>query len=200
MPVRSQQNHFNLLCYPALVLLSACSSFSGIARAQNAGTPSWSAYDGGQYDTINLQNLNVSLNIPVMSKSGAFPLTASLVSGGASIINFNPQLGTITPGIVSLPIIQSINGLISPSGYAQALPGRTITNLLCPSGGGTGTATQWSAWYLQFPDGTQHDLPGVDTVYGGPTCSTSFTDTVIDGTGWTVTINGGNYYNYGSAT
>ena len=35
----------------------------------------------GEYDTINLQNLNVLLNMPVMSKSGAFPLNLSWQAG-----------------------------------------------------------------------------------------------------------------------
>jgi len=178
-------------------VLAALLSFAGLGWGQNnAGTPSWSAYDGGQYDTINLQNLNVSLNIPVMSKSGAFPLTASLISGGASIVNYNTSTGQITPGIVSLPLIQSINGLISPSGYAVALPGSSIPDLLCPNGNGT-TATQYDNWYIQFPDGTRHGFPGTDVVYGGPSCSTSFTDVVGDSSGWTATINGGSYYTYG---
>ena len=57
-------------------------SSAGIATGQvSPGLVSWSAYDGGLYDTINLQNLNVTLNIPVMSKSGAFPFNFNLVGG-----------------------------------------------------------------------------------------------------------------------
>ena len=31
----------------------------------NPGTPSWSAYDSHEIDTINLQNLNIVLSVPV---------------------------------------------------------------------------------------------------------------------------------------
>ena len=52
----------------ALPLLASLVSFAGLAGGQvNPGTPSFSAYDSDQYDTINLQNLNVALNVPVMS-------------------------------------------------------------------------------------------------------------------------------------
>jgi hypothetical protein len=53
-----------------LFALTAFFCFTALAAGHfNPGTPSWSAYDSGQYDTINLQNLNVSLNVPVMSKT-----------------------------------------------------------------------------------------------------------------------------------
>jgi len=42
--------------------------------AQNTtGTPNWSAFDGGQYDSINLQNLSVQLNLPVFQKLRGLP-------------------------------------------------------------------------------------------------------------------------------
>jgi hypothetical protein len=60
-------------------VFAAILSFAGLAGGQvNPGTPSFSAYDSHQYDVLNLQNLNVALNVPVMSKSGAFPFHASL--------------------------------------------------------------------------------------------------------------------------
>ena len=60
-----------------LVAFTASLSFARLAGGQ---VNSWYAvsglgfYDSGQYDTINLQNLNVSVSIPFMSKSGALPI------------------------------------------------------------------------------------------------------------------------------
>src|ERR1700722_9705630 len=41
----------------------------------NPGLPSYAAFDSRGLDTINLHNLNVLLNIPIMGKSGAFPFS-----------------------------------------------------------------------------------------------------------------------------
>ena len=169
---------------------------TGLAGAQvNPGTPSFSAYDSHQYDTVNLQNLSVSLNIPVMSKNGAFPFNAAL-TGGDSYISFKG--GTLQPGILATPLTPSINGVLSPFGYAQVLPAATTT-VTCPSGDGDGSAYEYKSWYLQFPDGTVHSLPATDIVYGGASCSTTLTDQVIDGSGWTLTINGGLFYSSSQA-
>jgi RHS repeat-associated protein len=165
------------------------------AGQTNAGTPSFSAYDGGQYDTINLQNLNVSLNVPVMSKSGAFPFNASL-TGGDSYFSYNGT--SLQPGILAQPITPIVNGILSPFGYTQVLAS-TTSSVTCPSGDGTGSATKYSGWYLQMTDGTVHSLPSSDVAYGGTSCSSTLTDQVIDGTGWTVTIVGGTY-NAGTQT
>jgi RHS repeat-associated protein len=165
--------------------------FAGFAGGQvNPGTPSFSAYDSHQYDTINLQNLDVSLNVPVMSKSGAFPFSAAL-TGGNSYIYYNGS--TLQPGILTVPLSPSINGVLSPFGYAIAYPA-TTTSVSCPSGDGSGTANKYSGWFIEFPDGTIHNLPVTDVAYGGASCSSTLTDQVIDGTGWTLTINGGTFY------
>jgi RHS repeat-associated protein len=157
------------------------------------GHPSFVPQDCGQYDCVNLQNLTVSLNIPVMSKSGAFPFNAALV-GGDSYFSYN---GTnLQPGILAQPITPQIDGILSPFGYAQVLYGHTYTGSACPSGDGTGSFVQYLGLYLQMPDGTVHALPSTDSVYTpgtGSTCHTMLSDQVIDGTGWTVALNGSTY-------
>ena len=174
-----------------LHVLVAFLCFAGLAGGQvNPGTPSFSAYDSQQYDTVNLQNLSVSLNIPVMSKNGAFPFSASLI-GGDSYVSYNGT--TLQPGILTVPLSPAINGVLSPYGYAIALPA-TTTSVSCPSGDGSGTATKYSGWYLLFPDGTVHSLPVTDVAYGGASCTSTLTDQTTDGTGWTLTINGGTFY------
>jgi hypothetical protein len=60
--------------------------FGGLAWGQvNPGYPSFNPQDCGQHDCINLQNLNVSLNVPVMSKSGAFPFSFAWVGAGSYV-------------------------------------------------------------------------------------------------------------------
>lgn len=184
--------HFQLRLFAAL---AAIICLLGFARAQvSPGMPSFSAYDSHTIDTVNLQNLNVALNIPVMSKSGALPFNATL-TGGNSYFYYN---GTnVQPGVLAVPLTPSINGVLSPFGYAFVLPATTTANATCPHGYGTGTANEYSDWYLQFPDGTVHNLPITDSAYGGTSCSSSFTDQVLDGTGWMVTVNGGMFYSSG---
>jgi RHS repeat-associated protein len=180
------------LPYMVASLIALLSLAVPLAGQANGGTPKWSAYDSGQYDTISLQNLSVSLNVPVMSKAGAFPFRAVL-TGGDSYFSFNGS--SLQPGILGVPLTPSINGVLSPFGYAIVLPA-TTSGVTCPSTYGSGTATEYTNWYLQFPDGTTHYLSvGVkDVVYGGPSCSSTLTDTVLDGSGWTVTINGHLFY------
>ena len=93
---------FRTLCICILTLAT-------LAEGQiSPGTPSFSAFDRGQYDIVNLQNLNVLLNVPVMSKSGAFPFNASLV-GGDSYFSYNGS--TLQPGILAQPISQRLRCL-----------------------------------------------------------------------------------------
>ena len=173
-------------CYIFVTLLS----FAGLAGAQVApGQPSFIPQNCGQYDCVNLQNLNVSLNVPVMSKSGAFPFSATLVGGDSYISYISPNL---QPGILAQPITPSIDGLLSPFGYTRLLS-TTHTVQGCPSTYGTGPSVAYYSLYLQFPDGTTHALPTSAYFYSGINCSSTVTAQVIDGTGWTVTVVGGSY-------
>jgi hypothetical protein len=158
------------------------------------GFPSFVPQDCGQYDCVNLQNLTVSLNVPVMSKSGAFPFNAALL-GGDSYFSYN---GTnLQPGIVTTPITPAINGVLSPYGYAEVFYSSSSTGATCPSGAtGSGPYIEYTHLFLQMPDGTVHSLPASDVVYTpgtSSTCASTLTDQVIDGTGWTITINGSIY-------
>jgi RHS repeat-associated protein len=168
-------------------------SLAGIAAGQvSPGIVSWSAYDSGMYDTINLQSLNVTLNIPVMSKSGAFPFNFNLVGGDSYISTNIVHLG---PGTEAAPLVGTANGALGSFSGAEAVGGggyvqvsyfTHTTGAFCPGGGST---TKYSNWYIQFPDGTLHFLPAADYVLGTG-CPTSFTDQVVDGTGYTVSVTG----------
>jgi len=183
-----------------LFVLATFLPFVGVAGGQvNPGMPSFIPQNCGQYDCINIQNLNVSLNIPVMSKSGAFPLNAAM-SGEDSYIGSD---GTgLVPGIISTPLLTSANGNVGGLTIVGNAGGTVTSGVACPPGDGTGTATEYQGWYLITADGTRHPLPATDAMYGGTSCSSSLTDTTIDGSGYTLTINsaGANYaYSSGGA-
>jgi hypothetical protein len=165
-------------------------SFAGIATGQvSPGVVSWSAYDSGQYDTINLQSLNVSLNIPIMSKSGAFPFNFNLTGGDSYVTKNIVHLGA---GMLAVPLEGTANGALGKFSGADggggliSIMNTHTTGAFCPGGGST---TKYSNWYLQFPDGTQHFLPATDYTLGTG-CPTSFTDQVIDGTGYSLSVTG----------
>jgi len=156
----------------------------------NLGTPSWSIYDGGEYDTLNLQNLNVSLNIPVMSKAGAIPFNFALSNGSVSGVYGVVSTGQMYTTMTNSRLLGIANHLLGPppSYYTVTysyVGSRTVT---CPSGYGSGSATQYYGWFIVFSDGTLHWLPSTDYTYSGTTCSGYFTDQVIDGTGYTLSF------------
>jgi hypothetical protein len=169
--------------------VAALLSLVGQAVGQvNPGFPSFTPQDCGQYDCINLQNLNVSVNIPIMSKSGAFPF--SFYANGLQSYVENPA-GTILPGdetIAGTPtngLSMSANAIGPFAPYAWYTTKAIVT---CPSGDGTGTATKYTGWYIVLSDGTNHPLPATDAAYVSTSCAGSFTDTTIDGSGYTATI------------
>jgi RHS repeat-associated protein len=151
----------------------------------DGGTPPWLAYDVGAVDTISIANLNVMLNVPVMSKNGAIPFTANLV-GGDSLLSYNSTSTQLTPGIVAMPLTPMVSGILSPFGYTQVL-GIKGADYICGSGDGN----QYYGFYLQFADGTTHNLPG--SLIVGSACTGSLTTQPLDGSGWTVTINASTY-------
>ncbi len=174
--------------------LAAFFCFPGFAKAQaTPGTPSWSAYEKHQYDTINLQNLNVMLNVPVMNKSGAFPFKATYSGIPSYVALQGVHDQTLTPGATIPPgtFLLVINGILSPEyGTGYAAPGLTTSGVQCPNGDGSGTATMYSQWSVEDATGTFHYLPNTDASYAGSTCSGGFTDQVTDGTGYTLSVTG----------
>ena len=148
------------------IALAALLSFIGLAHGQVApGYPSFVPQDCGQYDCINLQNLNVSLNVPVYSKSGAFPFNLSM-SGANSY--FLASGGFLAPGVTYTPLLVSVNNLVgelAPIGYG------TPTSTTCPLADGGGAATEYSNWHIITNDGTFHYFPATDVIYVGTTCT-----------------------------
>jgi RHS repeat-associated protein len=153
------------------------------------GTPSFSTYDTDPsgYTTINLQNLNVAMNVPMFNKPGAIPFELALTGANSYVYGSS----TLEPGYPKVPLVGVVNGVVGyPYYYVMAFPGVTYTGVLCPSQYGSGLAEQYGSWYLQMADGTQHPLPTTDYSYHGSSCSSSFTATTLDGSGYTVSITG----------
>jgi RHS repeat-associated protein len=176
---------FCLLCGISLVAFFVSSTAGQVAP----GYPSFSAYDSHEVDTVNLANLNVVLNMPVMAKAGAFPFRFSLTGGDSYVY---PGSSSLEPGVLAVPLVGSANGILGIEG--NGLESQQIANFTCANG--TGVSEKWSNWVLVFADGTIHPLPASDFVIssdllGFPgNCPTSFTDTTIDGSGYTVTVTG----------
>jgi hypothetical protein len=159
-------------------------SFVGLIQAQvDTGTPSFSAYESHQVDTINLQNLAVSLSVPVMSKSGAFPFSFSFSGAPSSVYTI---VTSVYPGIGQQPFAGLVNGILGYYGQISAYA--TVSAVTCPSSYGSGSAFEYSNWYILLADGTRHYLPTTDVIYVGTSCSNSFTDVTIDGSGYTLSV------------
>jgi hypothetical protein len=160
--------------------------FSSFADAQvQPGYPSFSAFDSHEVDTVDLMNNNILLNVPVMSKSGAFPLSAAIKGNFYVYVSGSSwELGTGS-SLVPSPLSLLANNFLF-AGYS-ALPATSVT-AYCP--GGTTLTTRFSNWYILTADGTTHWLPSSDSSLESP-CATSFTDTTTDGSGFTLSVTGG---------
>jgi hypothetical protein len=166
-----------------------------VAAQVAAGLPNFSAYDAHEVDAVNLQDNTVTLKVPVRTKPGAFPFSATLMA--TSFMGRIPGLpGTLSPSMVlgvgtnpGAPFVYIVDGRIGFNGTAGINGGANTQTTLSPCGGYP--ATQYSQYYVTTPDGTQHPLPPSDSAiqsYGS--CTTSFTDTTIDGSGITATFSG----------
>jgi hypothetical protein len=170
----------SLLALPAVVWLALLST-----AQVNPGVPSFSAYDSHEIDTIDLLNNNIVLHLPVVSKSGAFPLDFSLVGNSFMSTNASGWIASLT---YTWPIAGAANGILSRVNNSSAESTKTVS-ATCPGGGST---TKFMNWVVTFADGTVHPLPTTDYTdsYGsGLSClNASFTDTTIDNSGLTVSV------------
>lgn len=167
----ARRDNKHQLTFP-LCILAAFIFLSGSAGGQvNPGTPPFSSYDSHGVDTVNLQNLNVSLNIPVMSKPGAIPFSYGL--SGNLYVYLDPTTW--------VPSIQT--GLATEDGRA-GVGYQHNPPTFCPDG--MTSTTMYTNWYVVLGDGTKHyDTSGSFTDTRG--CYyTTFTETVSDGSGYTL--------------
>jgi len=171
----------------SLCLLVAFLLFAELAGGQVApGLPSFVPQDCHEVDCVNLQNGNVTLRAPVASKSGAFPFNFGLV-GNFYVYkngsNWEPAQYT-SIGEPAGGLIASLNGILPIWGFPLVY--NTPVGAICPGGGGT---VEYVNWYLQFANGTIHYFPTTDFTDQQGCFHSSFTDQVIDGSGWTITAN-----------
>ncbi len=69
----------NNILRSALLITALCISARTVAAQVATGTPPLGSFGGGPFDTVNLANLNVHLDIPVLSKAGrGLPFTYDL--------------------------------------------------------------------------------------------------------------------------
>jgi len=177
--LRSHSNLFSPLSL--CIALAALVPFVGLAHGQVApGYPSFVPQDCGQYYCINLQNLNVSLNVPVYSKSGAFPFN----------FGFYGNFYMIEGGGLWEPSIVYAAGALTPSasGVGTFVTFTNQTNTTCP--GGSPATIKYSDWVVNDPLGTRHPLPTTDfTDSQGCLSGSGFTAQTTDNTGYTAVVN-----------
>jgi RHS repeat-associated protein len=158
---------------------------SALAYGQvSVGTPSFSAYDSHEVDTINLLNNNIIMNIPVRSKAGLIPFSYAL-SG-------NYAMSAVQSGhfIVWLPTGPPLAPKGIESSFVGSAAPTTTSNATCPNGNAT---IKYTNWFVAWPNGTSSPLPTTDytdikTDGSGASClsGSGFTAQTIDGTGLTV--------------
>jgi YD repeat-containing protein len=162
-----------------LCVFAAFLSFARLAEGQVApGTPNFVPEDCHEADCVDLMNNNVTLHVPVMSKSGAFPFSFSLTGADSYITPAGP-------GVLDVPLSGLANSILGLGGF---MGWTSLTHGTCSTG--SGAAITYSGFYVKTGDGTIHPLPPADYVISSATCPTSLTDMTTDGSGFTATIAG----------
>lgn len=170
----------------AFVTLLVASIPPAIGQAPIQTMPTTSPYeDHGAY-SINLQNLNVVLTFPIVSKAGAIPFN-STASGtvndyGSASNSINPILFTSSQFSASAsPIGTDVGMLFSQSAVQTCSDGtqyQNFTNFAVASANGSA-----------HPLANTHTLtvPYFGSAVGACITKTSFTDTTVDSSGIGVT-------------
>jgi hypothetical protein len=160
-------------------LLLFCLPVCAFAQGSGPGFPVTSPQDCIGGVCVNLQSLSVSVVVPVMSKSGAFPFNFSF-AGNFYMIEGG---GGWEPSIMFAAgqFTQSASGIGTVPGYS------TPTSTTCP--GGSPATVKYTNWFVQDSTGTRHPLPS--NVYAdsqGCLSGSGFTTQTIDGSGYTATV------------
>lgn len=160
----------------------------GSALGQQDGVPNFSAADVHEYDTINLYTLTPTINIPVINKRGAIPLSIALTAQQTCLGSSQSQdIQYACPSDFGI----YLGDLEVVTTYQNAV------KLQCPN---TGFAYSFSGWDVYSSDGLDaHLLPYNDGLLinmpasgqipqGNCTAVYSFTDIVTDDSGYSATI------------
>jgi RHS repeat-associated protein len=153
-------------------------------------SPTFSAIESHEVDSINLQNLTVLLSAPTISKSGAFPFSFTL-NGSSSCIagtSWYCGIGLLKESSVGYVLKGIGTGIV---GYT-AMSTNAIGNFYyCPDG--VTETLNLSGWVIVDNFGIHHPLPPGDYVdEWGCTSHNSFIDHTTDGSGLTLSIHAAN--------
>lgn len=158
----------------ALATLSILLSSPATAQI-SIGTPKFGSFDGGQFDTVNLGNLNVHFAIPIVHKAGrgvplAYDLTydssvwSPVTSGSTTSWQPATKWGWSTPWV-------------GAAGYiATQETGGQCTTLVDVNGQWvyevTGGWQNYTNWQYIDNNGVAHSFPGVQWSFSGGSCGT----------------------------
>lgn len=164
--------------------------FIGTAAAQVAtGVPPFNSFGGGPFDTINLADLNIHFQVPIMNKSGRGMPFWYVLSYDSSMWMPGTSNGQST-------WVQSPNGgwTAQSNGLTGSLTSSGTTSYCYDANGHPlGTIVNTSFTYHDVA-GTAHNWPNVWTMYNtgcSGTSSTRYTGGNGDGSGLTLTANQG---------
>jgi RHS repeat-associated protein len=170
-----------------VVLLLMISSAPCFAQAAT-GTPPFGSFAGGP-DIVNLSNLNVQINIPVLSKAGRMmPFVYNL--------GYNSSIWAPLGASGSQSWVPATSNFAWPSLLQASQPLGFISNTLtiadCRNSGGgeePGVHT-YSNWNYEDPSGALHFFAGTTRVNLCADTTTLFTATTTDGSGYTLAADG----------
>jgi hypothetical protein len=180
------------------VLFVSIVSGTCFAQDQNGGIPGFSSIESHQYDSINLQNLSVVLNIPIRAKAGPIPFNVSASGTSYAYATWDIVGNTFAWNIGSTAIFGNLTALLS-------IKYSTSTGT-CPNLTSTSIRSGWNA--VGF-GGTTHSFSGS---WDSQHClyPATFTAVATDGSGLTLSVNSsgvgavtdksGNVYGTGSIT
>lgn len=164
----------------------------GVAYGQNQLNPADTPTQSFGVDSINLENLSVSINLPVLDKPGAIPFHYSLTgTSGCEGLVGNPGQTWAFCGFTNGNYNGSWSfGDLSPLGIWEISWGGS-DSYTCTTDGGT--VTEYQNFFLTSPTGGTYSLPGTDYIRietGGSACALNdhgFTDYTVSG-GLKVTV------------
>jgi YD repeat-containing protein len=173
-----------------LFVILLCSG--GIASAQVAtGTPPFGSFAGGP-DIINLANLNAHLDVPIFNKAGRglpfsfyltydssvwYPVTSGSSQSWQAASSFGWNGTELKIGHISSSATSSITVVTCPTTHLQEVTTRTVISWVYYDGFGT---------LHKFPNASTTTL----TACTNAMSSTAGGGTAVDGSGYTLSVNG----------
>lgn len=167
------------------LLLTSRTMFAQVAL----GTPNFSASDVHYYESVNILDNNVILSVPGMSKAGQLPFSFQMAANSSMINGLNvrgtwgPTMAYNIGSISGAPFSASVNNAVGPSYLGLNFTYQTTQTCY-----GNPNALFSYGWEVVDSFGTVHPLPWGDYITDDSNCQQAFTDTTIDGSGYTATV------------